>query len=95
MASIMATRQGDKEGRGEAGPPGPAGRRGKPGLSTSREQILSAVADQFAELRVQMDLQITRTGEVQAELDKQHRELVEVRKQLTKVHALLKKSLQV
>lgn len=76
--------------RGATGSRGPQGERGEP---AAKERILAAVADQFAEIRKQLDDQLVRTGQIQADLDLQRRDTIDLRQQVRVVQALLKKSL--
>jgi hypothetical protein len=57
----------------------------------SRVDILAVVEDQFYEIRKRLDVQLARTGELQAQIDAQHREMAGLREQVDLVHALLKK----
>ena len=52
---------------GETGPPGPAGPKMK------RAEVLALVEDQFLAIRKQLDAQLRRTGELQAQLDEIHK----------------------
>ncbi len=52
--------------RGPAGPPGPAGPRMRPA------EVLALVDDQFMEIRKQLALQLTRTAQLQLQLDQIH-----------------------
>ena len=56
----------------------------------ARADILAVVEDQFYELRKLLDIQLTRTGELQAQIDVQHRETAALRQQVDLVHDLLK-----
>lgn len=85
--------RGGRGVRGSQGSQGPRGERGPAGPSTTRTTILAAVNGQFEEIQKQLDLQLTRTAQVQMELDKQHRELSEVHTQLGEVKAALKQLL--
>ena len=92
----MAKPTGPRGVRGATGRTGATGARGAtgpPGASASKEYILSAVADQFAEVRKQLDAQLIRTGQIQADLDRQRSDTIELRQQLKVIQALLKKSL--
>jgi hypothetical protein len=51
------------------------------------------VADQFAEIRKQLDVQLIRTGQLQSDLDLQRRDTIQLRQQLKVIQALLKESL--
>ena len=57
----------------------------------TRADILAVVEDQFYELRKRLDVQLTRTGELQAQIDAQKNETVGLRQQVELVHGLLKK----
>jgi hypothetical protein len=52
--------------RGPAGPPGPAGPKMRPA------EVLALVEDQFGEIRKQLDLQLKRFAQLQAQLDQIH-----------------------
>ena len=68
-----ATGQRGKTGaigqRGLQGERGPAGPAGPP---VRRADMLAVVDDQFNEIRKQLDLQLTRTGQLQLQLDQIH-----------------------
>ena len=54
---------------GHPGPRGPAGPAGPIGPEVSRADVLAMVEDQFAELRKEVGLQLTRMGQIQVQLD--------------------------
>lgn len=56
----------------------------------SPANILAVVEDQFYDLRKRLDVQLTRTAEVQQQLDAQRREIAELRRAVTLAHRLLK-----
>ena len=56
----------------------------------SKSDILAALDDQFTEISKQLAAQVIRTAQIQAEIDRHHRETEELRDQLQKVHALVK-----
>ncbi len=56
----------------------------------SRADILAVVDDQFNELRNQLDVQVTRTAQLQREVDALRKDTTEVRRQLDDVHSLIK-----
>jgi hypothetical protein len=60
----------------------------------SKDHILAAVAEQFQAIQKQLDLQLIRTGEIQAELDLQRQDTHELREQVKQVHALLNQYLK-
>jgi flagellar motility protein MotE (MotC chaperone) len=93
VAIQTAGRRGARGATGKTGLTGAKGATGARGALASKEYILSAVADQFEEVRKQLDQQLIRTGQIQAELDRQRHDTVEVRQQLKVIQALLKKSL--
>jgi hypothetical protein len=66
--------------RGERGPQGERGERGPAGPMPRREDILALVEDQFADIRQQLDIQLTRFAQLQVQLDQIHKLL----KQLVK-----------
>jgi septal ring factor EnvC (AmiA/AmiB activator) len=59
----------------------------------SEPDILAAVDDQLSELRKQLSVQLTRTGQVQAELDRQRSDLRDVHEQLRQLQVALKRFL--
>ena len=75
----------------------------------AKADVLAIVADQFDDIRHRLDLQLTRTAQVQEQLDRQHKEIaaqhkeivashkemVALREQLTEVQAILKAVLKV
>ena len=63
---------GDRGERGERGPAGhrgAKGERGPAGPAPSRAEILAAVEEQLVEIRKQLDIQLTRFGQLQAQVD--------------------------
>ena len=58
---------------GATGEAGPAGAPGTAGPRMKRAEVLALVEDQFFEIRKQLDLQLRRTGELQAQLDQIHK----------------------
>ena len=76
---------------GPAGPRGASGPQGPQGPPLTKAHILAAVDDQFTEIRRQLAEQLTRTGQIQVQLDEQQRDSVDLQRQLTQVHILLKK----
>lgn len=58
--------------RGRAGRPGARGLRGPAGPSPNRAQILAAVEEQLADIRQQLDVQLTRFAQLQAQVDHIH-----------------------
>ena len=93
--------------RGATGARGPQGKQGAPGIegaqgpqglqgpSMSRTDVLAIVADQFDDIRHRLDVQLTRTGQLQEQLDHQHKETVALQEQLSQVQALLKDLMKV
>jgi len=79
--------QGETGKTGETGPQGPVG---PPGAPMARADILAVVEDQFYDVRKRLDLQLVRTGELQAQLDAQRNEMTRLREQVELVHGLLK-----
>jgi DNA repair exonuclease SbcCD ATPase subunit len=68
----------------------------------AKADVLAIVADQFDDIRHRLDVQLTRTGQVQEQLDRQrkemvaqHKEMVALRKQFTELQRLLKAVLKV
>ena len=76
---------------GPSGPPGPTGPAGPAGPAMARADILAVVEDQFFDVRQRLDIQLARTGQLQAQIDSQHKEMVALRQQVDLVHDLLKK----
>ena len=56
----------------------------------ARADILAVVEDQFYDLRTRLDVQLTRTAEVQRQLDAQRKEIAELRRAVEMTHQLLK-----
>jgi hypothetical protein len=61
--------RGERGERGRTGRRGARGERGPSGPGTSRAEILAAVEDQLAEIRKQLDVQLTRFGQLHARVD--------------------------
>ena len=55
--------------RGLVGRRGARGERGPAGPAPSRADILAAVEEQLSEIRKQLDIQLTRFGQLQAQVD--------------------------
>jgi hypothetical protein len=89
-----AGKRGRRGAAGAAGAKGATGPKGQRGAPASRNQVLAAVADQFEEIRKQLDLQLIRTGQVQADLDRQRNDAIDLRQQLRVVQSLLKKAMR-
>ena len=62
-----APRRGKAGARGERGE---RGARGPAGPSLSRAEILAAVEEQFADIRNELNVQLTRFSQLQAQLDR-------------------------
>ena len=62
--------RGARGGTGLRGLPGPAG---PPGPKMKPAEVLALVEDQFYEIRRQLDMQLQRFGQLQAQLDQIHR----------------------
>ena len=56
----------------------------------SRATILAVVEDQFYDVRKRLDLQLTRTADMQQQLDGQRREIGDLRRTVEEAHSLLK-----
>ena len=84
-----------KEGgaQGERGPAGLTGPRGPAGPSMSPSDILAVVEDQFYDVRKRLDAQLTRTAEIQQQLEGQRKEIAELRRTVNLAHGLLKELL--
>ena len=76
--------------RGQRGAKGAKGAKGDRGPSATPDYILSVVETQFHGLTEQLHVQLVRTGQIQVELDRYHRDVVEIRTQLSQVHTMLK-----
>ena len=50
------------------------------------EDILAVVEDQFFEVRKRLDLQLTRTAELQQQLDAQQKEMTAHRNEIAELH---------
>lgn len=61
--------RGRRGARGLAGPMGPAG---PVGPAPDRAAVLAMVEDQFLEIRKELGLQLSRMGQIQAQLDQIH-----------------------
>ena len=57
---------------GERGAKGERGERGPAGPPPRREDILALIDDQFSEIKQQLGIQLTRFGQLQAQLDQIH-----------------------
>lgn len=55
--------------RGPAGAPGAQGPAGPVGPKMKAAEVLALVDDQFVQVRKQLDIQLLRTGQLQAQLD--------------------------
>jgi hypothetical protein len=55
--------------------------------------ILAVVEDQFFDVRKRLDIQLTRTAEIQLQLDGQRKELAELHRAVDLVHGLIKQLL--
>ncbi len=86
----VAPRRGARGYRGAKGATGPKGDRGP---SSAPDYILSVVESQFRDVREHLHVQLVRTGQLQVELDRYHRDVLEIREQLNQVHDLLKRYL--
>ena len=75
--------------KGLAGARGKAGARGPIGPTTSRSDILAAVADQFESVSHQLDTQLTRIAQLQQQLDKQAKGIEDVRAEVVRVRDVL------
>ena len=72
LATGLKGMTGTTGARGVTGARGPAGRRGPIGPSVTKADILAVVDDQFKMLRKQLETQLTRTGQIQQQLDQIH-----------------------
>lgn len=63
---------GKRGERGPAGQRGAKGARGPAGPAPNRAQILAAVEGQLADIRRQLEIQLTRFGQLQAQVDHIH-----------------------
>jgi len=55
--------------------------------------ILAVVEDQFYDVRKRLDAQLTRTAEIQQQLEGQRKEIAELRRTVNLAHGLLKELL--
>ncbi len=53
--------------------------------------ILAVVEDQFFDVRRRLDIQLTRTAEIQEQLDAQQKEIIELHTAVKLAHGMLKK----
>lgn len=63
---------GKRGDRGPIGQRGAKGKRGPAGPAPNRAQILAAVEGQLADIRRQLEIQLTRFGQLQAQVDHIH-----------------------
>ena len=70
--------KGEQGARGARGQQGARGAQGPAGPPASRADILAVVEDQFAEVRKQLDIQLTRFAQLQLQLDQIHKLLKQV-----------------
>jgi len=92
----MPTQRGHTEkrgARGDRGPAGPTGPRGPAGPVMAPADILAVVEDQFYDVRKRLDAQLTRTAEIQQQLEGQRKEIAELRRTVNLAHRLLKELL--
>ena len=92
----MPTQRGHTEkrgARGDRGPAGPTGPRGPAGPVMAPADILAVVEDQFYDVRKRLDAQLTRTAEIQQQLEGQRKEIAELRRTVNLAHGLLKELL--
>lgn len=61
--------RGEQGHRGQRGEQGLPGKRGPAGPPPTRAVILAAVEEQFGDIRRQLEIQLTRFGQIQAQLD--------------------------
>ena len=54
-------------------------------------EVLALVDDQFFQIRKQLDLQLQRTGQLQAQIDRIQSRTADVQTLLDTVHSLIKK----
>lgn len=78
-------RQGERGVQGVRGPVGPAGPKMK------SAEVLALVDDQFTEIRKQLTIQLQRTGQLQAQLDRIQKNTTEACSVLDLMHPLVKK----
>jgi hypothetical protein len=76
----MPTQRGHTQERGARGERGPTGPRGPAGLPMAPADILAVVEDQFYDVRKRLDAQLTRTAEIQQQLEGQRKEIAELRR---------------
>ena len=60
---------------------------------TPPADILAVVEDQFYDVRKRLDAQLTRTAEIQQQLEGQRKEIAELRRTVNLAHGLLKELL--
>ena len=61
----------------------------------SKADVLAIVADQFDDVRRRLDVQLTRTGQLQEQLDRQHKDTLALRQQFLEMQALLRSLMNV
>ena len=77
--------------QGPRGRKGARGARGPVGPAASQADILAVVDNQLSEIRNQLTVQMTRTGQIQAELDRARRDTTQLHDQVERVQATLKR----
>lgn len=77
-------KRGARGARGAEGPVGPAGPKMK------SEEVLALVDDQFFQIRKQLEIQLQRTGQLQAQLDQIHKNTTEACAALDLMRPLIK-----
>jgi hypothetical protein len=93
MAKPTRGRRGPQGNRGAKGSRGERGARGLVGPAGPKMQsaeVLALVDDQFAEIRKQLNVQLQRTGQLQTQLDKIHKNTNEACSALELIHPLIK-----
>jgi len=69
MGSKTVGPRGPKGIQGPRGERGERGERGPAGPPPTRADILAAVEEQFGDINKQLEIQLTRFGQIQAQLD--------------------------
>ena len=79
LGELSGSAQGPQGVRGARGAKGRQGRRGVPGRSMSRRDVLDIVAEQFSTVRLRLENQLARSAQLQDEVNKLRRDLIDMK----------------
>lgn len=82
---------GQRGPRGHRGERGRSGARGPVGPSVSKTDILAAVDEQFTEVHRRLETQLARMAQLQQQIDLQHKDISDTRRELEAIHGVLKR----